>query len=141
MIAQQYLIEIMKIKNDHLQKHLGIRDYFTEEDEQELLSWSESKAQDVLAKMCSFTMIGTAQCCPWCINHHQRCLECSYAKRHGTCSDKKSAYWKICQKLEDPDQTFIDLPGLRDALSELIFKRAAKEPWLLVNIKNKVEDK
>lgn len=132
MQAQEYLLEIMRLKQESLQRYLDIPDYFTEDDRQEILSWSESECQEILRSMHLIGAVGTAQCCPWCRKYDTTCSKCTYADRHRMCGSYGSTYRKIMQELDATDyQTFIELPGLQIAIYELIFVRYINEPWFL----------
>jgi len=132
MQAQEYLLKIMRLKQAALQKHLGVEDYFTEADQEEILSWSEDECQGLLHKMYLIGAVGTAQCCPWCRKYASLCGECTYATRHKSCGAYGSTYRMILDHLPAVYETFIELPGLRTAIYQLIFVHYINEPWYSV---------
>ncbi len=111
MTARQALIEFMYDKQLCM-KIIGLPadDYITNEDAEEILSWDEATARQVLEEMeypsdrSLLIPSGHYLChemCPFCVLNHGYCTECGYAARRAFyCRDEGSTYNAIEEAAE-----------------------------------------
>ncbi len=91
MTPNERLVAYMRRKAEIV----GMPEFFTEEDEAELISWEN--AGEIIG-MISF--VTDDQSCPWCLREGY-CDGCGYASRHGTCSlNGNDTYVQVISKLD-----------------------------------------
>jgi len=100
---REKLIEFMKRKARRLLE-FGVEGYFTDEDAQAILRWSEDDCLRVWEELKTRAVRDyglTSDTCPFCIKHYGCCAQCEYAKNHGVCHDDASDYSRIMFEVND----------------------------------------
>ncbi len=96
-------------------------EYFTIEDEKDIIKWEDEDAEDVfydIDNSINDNLISDGSICPFCSYQNKDsqikenkiggCLYCQYGERHGVCGNKYSLYFKIIEKIkEDYPNKFI----------------------------------
>jgi len=112
MYYNHALIEFMKAKAKKIEALTGIKDYFTEEDELEMISWGIDELDDVyrilVDNILEYNVSGLySYVCPFCIKYNSKCSICGYGKRHGKCSsysDESNTWKEVMDNLNDEDE-------------------------------------
>ena len=109
MTYKEKIVEFIIAKNALVSLYTEL-DYITNEDIEEIKSWSEEDCGIVYENMAkhiirSFnrpisTSMEDSTTCPWCvysskIRRHDNCNECGYGKRNGICDKFSSKYRQI----------------------------------------------
>ncbi len=121
MTCKELLIEFCKKKHEAIGTQYK---YFLKEDEEEILSWTETECFSVIKKIFTTlnntfgdTYISDGDICPWCIITDDRCEICGYRKRHGEC--------------DSPGATWLNIYELIGEISQLKKVKFEVLPWLL----------
>jgi len=123
MHVKDILIQYSVMKAVYIHNILGIKDYITNDDIQDIKSWSERECFEVYN--CIRRFHGVKQnrfSCPWCIKWGLTCSDCGYAKRHLKCVYAQSTYndvVKAIQKKYGPI-SILNLPGLKKELDKVL---------------------
>jgi len=96
------LVELVKRKNDILKKvDPDAPPYVDQEDIEELRRWPRDRAERTIKRMIVRLFSGDnvlSATCPWC--NAYECSKCTYAKRHGRCTNKNVHFSRIATALE-----------------------------------------
>ena len=101
---QNKLISFMERKSELL----GAKNkLFTAEDADEILSWTDQEAEEVITQIIEKDFTWDTNICPWCLFYDLECLGCTFAQRHRICDQAlNNTYGKVLEQIL-PD-SFVD---------------------------------
>lgn len=96
---QNRLIAFMERKSELLSAKNIL---FTAEDVEDLLSWPDDQAEEVIAKILKENFSRDIDICPWCVLDELNCSSCTFSQRHGKCQEGKfDTYSKILETISE----------------------------------------
>lgn len=130
MTPQNIIVKILMCKQEKI-KHLTNIDYITDEDIEEVKTWSNEICTQILDcmynELCKLHYKEDHVICPWCIKIDYRtkdryCATCKYGKRHGVCwLGYSNTYQSILNQLPGHDIEYIkDIPRLIDDIINIL---------------------